>query len=89
LQDKILLDLVCVVDTILERYESVDSLTGELVVDANYGGLSNGVCDAVSVSVVIVCSKDLRCSMRAASISAVDNLWPDTLTTSSTRPRIQ
>ena len=29
------------------------------------------------------------CSMRAASISAVDRRWPETLTTSSTRPRIQ
>lgn len=31
----------------------------------------------------------LRCSIRAASISAVDKRCPETLTTSSTRPRIQ
>ena len=32
---------------------------------------------------------DLPCSIKAASISAVERRWPETLTTSSTRPLIQ
>jgi len=32
---------------------------------------------------------NVRCSISAASISAVESRWPETFTTSSTRPRIQ
>jgi hypothetical protein len=57
---------------VFEGDEGVDGLASELVIDADDGGFGDGIYQPVSIRILLVFMCDLRCSIKAASISAVD-----------------
>lgn len=94
-QRKILLD---VLESFLERNNSINCLASQLVRDTDNSSFRNARLTVNGGQQVLAESvikstwarvTNLQCSRSTLSISEVERRWPETLITSSTRPRIQ
>lgn len=74
LHHEVLAELLAAVVVLLEGNEGIDGLTGEFIRNTNDGSFGNQGCFELVVILFPLKMKqgNLRCSMRAASISAVE-----------------